>query len=105
MKEGRRNDVDGLRGLIAAIDNAEAEGNSAVTPSDGSSEYFVGGRSGIGSSDVARRELSSADVQRILLHEINALADQSAHYEALGERDEAVRLRIHADLIARYREI
>lgn len=82
MKARRRDEVSILRVLIGAIDNAEAEDLTTLAPSDGSSGHVAGGRAGAGSTEVARRRLSSADLQQILVDEVTALTDQATHYEA-----------------------
>lgn len=103
IKAVRRDEVSVLRGLIGAIDNAEAEGVSSVASSGWSSADIAGGRAGVGSTDVARRRLSSANLQQILLCEITDLTDQSAHYEAIGEYGQADRLQALANVASRYR--
>ena len=96
IKARRRDEVSVLRVLIAAIDNAEAEGTSAGASSGGAG-------AGVGSTDVARRRLSSADLQQILLGEITALIEQSAHHEAAGDHEKAARLQAQAAFVDRFR--
>lgn len=103
MKARHRDEVSILRVLIGAIDNAEAEDLTTLAPSGGSSGHVAGGRAGAGSTEVARRRLSSADLQQILVDEVTALTDQATHYEAAGEHEKAAHLRAQAHFAARFR--
>src|SRR4051812_46902607 len=76
--------VSALRSAIAALDNAEAVAvetlakTSAATPS----QHVAGAAVGVGAAEVARRELSPADVVAVLEREIA---------ERLDAADQAVR--------------
>lgn len=77
MKARDTDAVAALRGAIAAIDNAEA-----VEPPDAanaaSASAIAGAAAGVGSTEVARRDLSSAEVRSLVLAQI---ADRDAAAE------------------------
>ena len=90
-----------LRTLIAAIDNAES-GEDASSPPLSSSEHVAGAVQGLGAADAARRSLSEHDLQRIIEAELWERDAQAERLTLLGRVDDASRLRIEADVIARY---
>ena len=96
-----------LRTLIAAIDNAEAVEEAASptpipTPSPTSSEHVAGAVRGLGVTDAERRQLSERDLQRIIENELWERDAQAERLTLLGRADKASRLRVEADVIARY---
>jgi hypothetical protein len=101
MKAQRRDDMAALRTLIAAIDNAESV-EDASSPPLSSSEHVAGAVQGVGAADAARRSLSEHDLQRIIEAELWERDAQAERLTLLGRVDDASRLRIEADVIARY---
>jgi hypothetical protein len=101
MKAQRRDEMAALRTLIAAIDNAEAVDEAPPEPR-ASSEHVAGAVQGVGAADATRRVLTERDLERVVETELWERDAQAARLELLGRADEASRLRIEADVIARY---
>jgi hypothetical protein len=101
MKAQQRDEMAALRSLIAAIDNAESV-EDASSSSPPPSEHVAGTVQGLGAADAARRSLSEHDLQRIVEAELWERDAQAERLTLLGRIDEASRLRIEADVIARY---
>jgi hypothetical protein len=101
MKAQRQDEMAALRSLIAAIDNAESV-EDAPSSSQPFSEHVAGTVQGLGAADAARRSLSEHDLQRIIEAELWERDAQAERLTLLGRIDEASRLRIEADVIARY---
>lgn len=95
MKARNPAEVQLLRALVAAIDNAEAP------PAEGQPA-----ESGFGfaaaSSEVQRLILGSADVQQVLRFEIGERERAAAELDGLGKQDHAASLRAQARLARRY---
>jgi len=98
MKARDKVAVDVLRATLAAIDNAEAVSATSV-PSAGAVEASP---IGVGVTEVARRELTDADVTTILRAEIADREAAVSEYERIGAGDRAERLRTEAALLAGY---
>jgi uncharacterized protein YqeY len=79
--------VAALRTTIAAIDNAEAVDPTTVDA---------------GSTEVARRDLSIADVRAVLHEHVDDYVTEADRYESLGRHDAAQRLRRQADTLRPY---
>lgn len=79
---------DVLRTTLAAIENAEAV--AAVPVADA------------GPTEVARQELSDADVAAIVAGEIAGLDTAAAELESLGQTDRADELRQQAAVLRRF---
>jgi len=77
--------------MIAAIENAEAQDASMAPRTQ--SDTIAGAVRGLGSSEVARRELSSSDVEAVVERELRERREAAATYESLGRSDEADALR------------
>jgi uncharacterized protein YqeY len=75
---------DALRTALAAIENAEAVPHEP------------------GVTEVARRELTAAEVAGIVAEEIDRLDDAAAELESLGRDDRADELRRQAAVLRRY---
>jgi hypothetical protein len=101
MKAQRRDEMAALRALIAAIDNAESV-EDASSPPLSSSAHVAGAVQGLGAADAARRSLSEHDLQRIIEAELWERDAQAERLTLLGRSDDASRLRVEADVIARY---
>jgi len=94
--------VSALRSTIAAIENAGA----VVTPETptpvtviGTGE-IAGAASGVGASEVARRELSDAEIALIVRGEITERHEAAAAYEQAGHTSHASRLRAEAAVLS-----
>ena len=101
MKAQERDEMSALRSLIAAIDNAEAadEASPVLPPS---SEHVAGGVVGLGAGEAERRRLSERDLQRVIEAELWERDAQAERLTLLGRVDDASRLRVEADVMARY---
>jgi len=85
MKDRETAAVGALRTALGAIDNADAvpsPDGPATAPTTGP---IAGATDGAGAGDVARRELSEADVTAIVHAEIDDLRSSADEYDALGE--------------------
>ena len=97
MRARDRAAVSALRSALSAIENAEAVPIEQRSPADG-----VGPVAGAGATDVARRELTDADVLAIVEREAGDRTDSAEQYDRLGQHDHAQRLRAEADVLSRY---
>jgi uncharacterized protein len=106
IKGRRTTEVKALRGLMAAIDNAEAVQPAAAIPTardaSSSSAHIAGAVAGPGSTEATRRKLTLEELRGILDREVAGLEEQAAAYEALGRVSEADHVRCKADVIERY---
>jgi uncharacterized protein YqeY len=90
-----------LRTVIAAIDNAEAvPAPSTGTPT--ASAHIAGARSGPGSTEAARQQLTAGEVHNILRDQITEHTREADRYQALGQASSAQRLRRQARTLAAY---
>jgi uncharacterized protein YqeY len=85
-----------LRLLVAAIDNAQAV---PVDPDDRSGGL---NRFGDGAVEVARTSLSEADVQALLMGEIDARETAAETFRGLGRGEQADLLYAEAEIVRRY---
>jgi uncharacterized protein len=90
-----------LRTTVAAIDNAEAVPALGTSPS-ATSVHIAGSRSGPGSTEAARQQLSASELRDILRGQITELAREADRYDALGQADAAERLRRQARTLTAY---
>jgi len=103
LGSGDRKAAAALRSALAAIANAEAidpatDGSQAVAPA-AASVHFAGARAGLGATEVTRKQLTAADVTRIVRDEIAERRSAAAQYDRLGRSDQAERLRQEADVL------
>jgi hypothetical protein len=96
MKARRSAETSLLRGLLAALDNAEAV--SIGTAHD----HYKVRMFGDPSVEVPRRVLGEADVHNLLLRETADREASVQEFEKLGLQKDAERLRDEISLIARY---
>ena len=94
--------VAALRSAIAAIENAEAVDVGPGQPALTISEHVAGATAGVGSSDVARRVLSDADVIGVVRRQVDERLSAADHYEQLGEAERSERLRLEAAVLRRH---
>lgn len=102
MKERNQPAVAALRSALAAIDNAEAVDPSSAPPPDSGS--IAGAAKGLRTTEVARRELSDAEVARIVRTELIERRAAAGEYEERGHYEHAGRLRVEANVLASYVE-
>ena len=89
MKERDRTALSAYRHALAAIDNAEAVVPAGGIPSAGAVEHAA---TGLGAAEVARRELSHADVRAVVEGEIAEHRHAAQTFAAHGsERADAHR--------------
>lgn len=84
-----------VRSALSAIDNAEAVDAGAVK-AGALEESAVG----LGAADVPRRDLTEADIERIVRQEIEERRTAAAEYDRLGASDPRDRLNSEADTLA-----
>ena len=85
-----------LRGLIAAIDNAEAPSSRAM------STGYEPHRFETGSAEVERLRLSRCTVRGVLTAELREREEAANELERLGKVDDAEALRVQARFVRRY---
>jgi uncharacterized protein YqeY len=97
MKQRDAGLVAVLRATLAALDNAEA-----VPPQehDHGSLALEATPVGVGVREVARRDLSDEEVERLVRAEIDERRTAARVYEQAGEHEHARRLRHEADTLA-----
>lgn len=94
--------VSALRSGLAAIANAEAVDAASMQPSITDESEFAGAVLGLGAGEVARRELSEADVRAILRTEVSDRTGAADDYERLGQPEHAARLRAEAEFLNKH---
>ena len=88
MKARDRSAVAALRGALAAIENA-----AAVAPRESPHGLPA---TGLGVTEVPRREQDEAEIERIVRAEITERLAAAAEYDRLDQPDQARRLRAEA---------
>jgi uncharacterized protein YqeY len=88
-----------LRTTLGAIANAEAVAPGTRPRAVVGSPHFVGAVAGLGAGEVARRELSGADVRAIVVGEIAERVQAAAEYTASGLSSQAERLHAEARIL------
>lgn len=94
--------VAALRSALAAVENAEAVEVAGVAEPEVGNEHVAGSMAGLGAAEVARRVLTSADVQAILNAHVDEQLSAAEQYERLGQPRHAERLRAEADVVLGY---
>lgn len=104
MKARRIVDVSALRSLLAALDDAQAVPAPAHVPASSlAGEHVAGAAVGVGSTEVARLELSAAEIGLVVAGQIEERQAAADTFAAVDQADAAQRLRAEAEVIARYR--
>jgi uncharacterized protein YqeY len=98
MKARDATAISALRSALAAIDNAEAPDVSEAPA--GQTGVIAGGVAGLGAGEVARRELSDAEVEAIVRGEITERQSEAGDRERTGHHDRAVVLLAEAAALA-----
>ena len=103
MRKRDRDAVRVLRTVLSAIANAEAQPDLDDTPmSQRSQGVIAGAAEGLGSGEVARRELSERDVRAVVEGERDERRAAADDLAARGEAVAADRLRAEATLLEGY---
>ena len=97
MKARDRTAVSVLRSTLSAIDNAEAVDRPAGVDRGLAIEQSA---AGAGAMEVARRDLSESDVERIVRAEIAERESAADGYDRSGQADRAEQLRAEAAMLA-----
>ena len=97
MKVRDRVAMGALRSVLGAIDNAEAADAEAAPAAE--SGVIAGGVVGLGAGEVARHELSPADIASLLHNEMTERRTAAGEYHTLGQSDAAATLDAEADVI------
>lgn len=101
MKARDRDAVSALRTAIAAIDNAEAIATDADHGGQTSGD-IAGAVGGVGSTESARRDLTTPDVRAVLRAQVTDRITEAARYDAYGQSPAADRLRREASALMKY---
>ena len=102
MKGKDRVATAALRSALAAIDNAEARAVDDVASAASGTAHVAGATAGVGSTEIARHELTEDQVVAIVRHEIAERARTAGEYDELGRSDEADRLRTEAAVLTEH---
>jgi uncharacterized protein YqeY len=97
MKAGDRLAVSALRATLAALDNAEAVDR---TPTADRSLAIEQSPVGVGAAEVARRVLTSADVEHIVRTEVAEREAAAREYDRVGRSERADQLRGEARVLS-----
>jgi uncharacterized protein YqeY len=100
LKAGDSVTVTALRSALSALDNAGAVEVPAAQV--GGTERVAGATPGVGSTEIARRELSDGDVLAILREQIEEHSHAADGYARIGRTDIAERLRSEAEVLRSY---
>lgn len=106
MKARQSLETSLLRGLIAAIDNAQSAGiaaGPAVSAAPAAHSQWVAAGGAFGSGEVERKALSEADLVELLAAEVAKREATAAEMDRLGRADLAEAARAEAAIISRYR--
>ena len=89
--------VSALRSMLAAIDNAEAPpsvGGSATT-----NAHIAGAVTGVGTTEVARRELSDEQIRELVCREVDERLGAADDFTTGGHTERAAALRAEATVL------
>jgi hypothetical protein len=100
MKARDATAVAALRSTLGAIDNAEAVEPPPAAPAGESP--IAGATDGVGTGDVARRDLTEQVITEIVRSEISERSEASADYTRAGQLDSAARLRDEVDVLTAF---
>lgn len=96
-KERDATRVSALRSALSAIDNAETP--DTVDVDAPKSEAIVGGVVGLGAAEVARRELSDAQIRDLLRAEVDERLAAAEQVSSGGHTERAASLRAEAAVL------
>ncbi|GAA1201083.1 GatB/YqeY domain-containing protein [Prauserella alba] len=100
MKSKDKAATSALRSALGALDNAEAVPAGAAP--DTGSDNVAGAVPGVGTADVARKELTADDVTGIVRAAVDERRANAADYDRLGQHDAAETVRYEATVLARF---
>ncbi len=104
MKERSGVDVAAIRSLLAALDDAQAVPAPAHVPASSlAGEHVAGASVGGGSTEVARLELTEAEIALVVDGQIEERRAAATTFDAVDQPDAADRLRAEARVIEGYR--
>lgn len=89
-----------LRTTLSAIANAEAVATGTQAKAAAGSAHFAGTVAGLGAGEIARKQLSAADVYAIVRAEIAEREHAAGEYAANGLSSQAGRLHTEADILS-----
>jgi uncharacterized protein YqeY len=94
--------VSALRSALSAIDNAETP--DVATPDGATSEVLTdgpiaGAGSGLGSTEVARRQLTDAQIRALIRAEVDERLSAAEQLADNGAEDRAAAVRSEADVL------
>lgn len=107
MKARETLEISLLRGLIAAIDNAQSAGiqaGPAASATPAASSEWVAAGGAFGSGEVARKVLSEADLAALLAVEADTRELTAVEMDRVGRADLAAVARAEGAILARYRD-
>ena len=96
MRDRKTAEVTTLRGLISAIDNAQA------VPVGDRHDKYVFHAFGDSAGEVPRQAVSGDDIRELIEAEIRAQNDAAEDYRRLGRADKAQELAEEAQILGRY---
>lgn len=99
IKSRDRVSITALRSALAAIDNAEAVAVDRSAPTTSLSEHVAGAA---GPSEVARRDLTEAEIIGLVVAELDERDIAATEYENAGRLDRAATIRAEADALRGY---
>lgn len=105
MKARRSLEVSLLRGLIAAVDNAQSAGIAAgptVSAAPAAQSQWVATGSAFGAGEVERKVLTDEDLAALLTAEAARRAQTASEMERVGQATLAADARAEAAMIGRY---
>lgn len=102
LKARDRVAIAALRSALAAISNAEAPPAGQPSHHIADNEHIAGSATGVGATEVARRQLSEADLHVIVETEMHERSVAAEGYELIGRDDLAEPLRSEAAVLNRY---
>ena len=100
MRERDAVAIGAFRSAVGAIDNAEAVDGSLAPPPE-ADEHLAGSVLGLGAGEVARRELTEAELEDVLRAEVDERVAAAGDYERSGRHERAERLRREAEVVRR----
>jgi uncharacterized protein YqeY len=107
MKARQSLEVALLRGLIAAIDNAQSAGIAAgptVSAAPAAHSQWVAAGGAFGSGEVERRSLTAEDIAELLAGEVARREATAMEMDRVGRSDLANTARVEAATVRRYLE-
>lgn len=104
MKARSGVDVAAIRSLLAALDDAQAVPAPAHVPASSlAGEHLAGAAVGVGSTEVARLELTQTEIALVVDGQIEERRAAATTFDAVDQPDAADRLRAEARVIEGYR--